>query len=87
MYNTCAFLFCRCYTYGINHNAYIVQDNHVYNLMKQYVQEHKSLWRIKRDYIKDAKGHPDAIAFWKKMQVDKEKHSKELQALIKKYTK
>jgi len=55
--------------------------------MKQYVQEHKSLWRIKRDYIKEAKGHPDAVAFWKKMQVEKEKHSKELRALIKKYAK
>lgn len=64
-----------------------MQDNHVYNLMKQYVQEHKSLWRIKRDYIKDAKGHPDTVAFWKRMQKDKEAHLGELQALIKKYTK
>jgi len=64
-----------------------MQSNHLYNLMKQYVQEHKSLWRIKRNYIKDAKGHPDVVAFWKKMQVDKEKHVKELQALIKKYSK
>lgn len=64
-----------------------MQSNHLYNLMKQYVQEHKSLWRIKRDYIKDAKGHSDAVAFWKKMQADKESHVKELQALIKKYNK
>jgi len=64
-----------------------VQSNHAYNLMKQYVQEHKSLWRIKRDYIKDAKGHPDAVAFWKKMQADKEKSLKELQKLIAKYNK
>ena len=62
-----------------------MQGNHVYNLMKQYVQEHKSLWRIKRNYIKDAKGHADAIAFWKKLEKDKEKHLKELQALMKKY--
>lgn len=55
--------------------------------MKQYVQEHKSLWRIKRDYIKDAKGHADAIAFWKKMQKEKEERVSELKALIKKYTK
>lgn len=64
-----------------------MQDNHVYNLMKQYVQEHKSLWRIKRDYIKDAKGHADAVAFWKKMQKEKEERVSELKALIKKYTK
>lgn len=64
-----------------------MQDNHVYNLMKQYVQEHKSLWRIKRDYLRDAKGHPDAVAFWKRMQKDKEGHLKELHSLIRKYTK
>ncbi len=64
-----------------------MQDNHVYNLMKQYVQEHKSLWRIKRDYIKDARGHSDAVTFWKKMQKDKETQLKELQALIRKYNK
>ena len=64
-----------------------MQDNNSYNLMKQYVQEHKSLWRIKRDYIKDAKGHPDAIAFWKKLGIDKAKHLKELQTLLKKYHK
>jgi len=64
-----------------------MQDNHVYNLMKQYVQEHKSLWRIKRDYIKDAKGHADTVAFWKKMQKEKEERISELKALIKKYTK
>lgn len=64
-----------------------MQDNHVYNLMKQYVQEHKGLWRIKRDYIKDAKGHPDAVAFWKKMEKDKEDHLKVLKALIKKHLK
>lgn len=54
--------------------------------MKQYVQEHKALWRIKRDYLKDAKGHPEVIAFWKKLQNDKEKHIQELGTLIKKYT-
>ncbi len=75
------------YTLGISNNADIMQSNHAYNLMKQYVQEHKSLWRIKRDYIKDAKGHPDAVAFWKRMQVDKEQHLVELQKLIAKYNK
>ena len=63
-----------------------MQDNHVYNLMKQYVQEHKGLWRIKNNYIKDAAGHDDAVAFWKKMEKDKEQHIKELHALIKKYS-
>jgi hypothetical protein len=62
-----------------------MQSNHVYNLMKQFVQEHKSLWRIKRNYIKEARGHNDAVAFWKKMEKDKEEHVRELKALIKKH--
>ena len=64
-----------------------MQGNHVYNLIKQYVQEHKSLWRIKRNYIKDAKGYPDAVAFWKKLGARKEEHLKELRRLMKKYDK
>lgn len=83
----CIFFNNKCYTSYININADIMQSNHAYNLMKQYVQEHKSLWRIKRNYIKDAKGHPDAIAFWKKLQTEKEKHLAELHKLIQKYIK
>lgn len=64
-----------------------MEDNHLYDLMKQYVQEHKSLWRIKRNYIKEAKGHPDTILFWKKMQKAKEEDLVKLRALIKKYLK
>lgn len=64
-----------------------MQDNHVYNLMKQYVQEHKSLWRIKRNYLKDAKGHSDATALWRKMVKEKEASIKSLKALIKKNLK
>jgi lipase chaperone LimK len=62
-----------------------MQDNNAYNLMKQYVQEHKSLWRINKDYIGDAEGHADVVEFWTRMQKDKEEHLKELGALIKKY--
>jgi hypothetical protein len=62
-----------------------MQDNNAYNLMKQYVQEHKSLWRIKKDYLKDAEGHSDVVEFWTRMEKDKENHLRELSALIKKY--
>lgn len=62
-----------------------MQNNHVYNLLKQFVREHKSLWRIKKNYIKEARGHADAIALWKRMEKDKEAHVRELKALIKKY--
>lgn len=64
-----------------------MHKNHVYNLMNQLVQEEKSLWRIKSDYMKDSKGYKDCQDFWKKMQKDKESHIRELSALIKKHLK
>ena len=61
--------------------------NNTYNLMMQLTEEHKSLWRIKSDYIKDAKGSKEVLSFWKKMIVEKEAHIIELQSLIKKELK
>jgi hypothetical protein len=60
-------------------------DNNTYNLIEQLAQEHKSLWRIKDEYMKDAEGHDDCQVFWKKMEADKEAHIKEISALLKKH--
>lgn len=62
-------------------------DNNVYNLMMQLTEEHKSLWRITNDYVKDAKKSPEAKKFWTKLAEDKEEHIKELSKLIKKEMK
>jgi len=62
-------------------------DNNTYNLMIQLTEEHKSLWRIKKDYMKDSSKSKEAKAFWTKMVKDKENHIKELAALIKKHMK
>ncbi len=59
--------------------------NNLYNLMLQLTEENKSLWRIKDEYIKDAEGDEESVAFWKKMEADKEEHVAELRALIKKH--
>lgn len=59
--------------------------NNLFNLMNQVVQESKSLWRIKNEYMREAVGSDDIMAFWKKLEKDKETHINELQALIKKY--
>ncbi len=56
--------------------------NHLYNLMNQLVQEHKSLWRIKKEYMKEATDE-DEKKFWRKMEKDKEDHIKELTVIIK----
>lgn len=58
-------------------------DNHLYNLMHQMVQEHKSLWRIKNMYMNDAGDCNECQTFWKKMEADKEDHIRELTGLIK----
>ncbi len=53
-------------------------ENHIYNLLAQLVEEHKSVWRIKRHYIKEAKGCKKCQAFWKKLEKEKEAVSKGL---------
>lgn len=60
-------------------------ENHVYNLMNQLTQEHKSLWRIKKEYLQDAGDCADCRAFWRNLAADKETHIKELTKLIKKH--
>ena len=60
-------------------------SNNLYNLMLQATEEHKSLWRIKDEYLKDAEGADDCKAFWQALAMDKEKHIQDLEALIKKH--
>lgn len=58
-------------------------NNNLYNLINQLTQEHKSLWRIKNEYKKDAEDYPKCLEFWNKMERDKEQHIEELKELIK----
>ncbi len=58
-------------------------SNHVYNLLNQLVEEHKSLWRIKHNYQEDAGDCSECAQFWQKMEQDKENHIAELEQLIK----
>ncbi len=51
--------------------------------MTQMTQESKSLWRIKHNYIKEAKTK-EMKAFWTKIAKDKEIQLKELKILLKK---
>jgi hypothetical protein len=61
-------------------------NDHIYNLLAQLSEEHKSLWRMKNQYLKDAGDCADCQAFWKKMVADKENHIEELMQLFKKHT-
>lgn len=62
-------------------------DNHLYNLMHQMTQEHKSLWRIKNHYKNDAGDCDECQKFWEKMEADKENNVKQLQNLMEKHMK
>lgn len=60
-------------------------DNNLYNLMNQVVQEHKSLWRIKNEYLKDAGDNDECKGYWEKLAKDKEAQVKDLTELVKKH--
>ncbi len=53
--------------------------------MNQLVQESKSVWRIKNEYMREAVGSEDIMAIWKEMEKTKDEHIAKLQALIQKY--
>ncbi|HEU5114687.1 MAG TPA: hypothetical protein VFT82_02890 [Candidatus Paceibacterota bacterium] len=59
--------------------------NNLFNLMNQVVQESKSLWRIKNEYMQESVGSDDIMGMWKKLEKQKEDTVKELQDLIKKH--
>lgn len=58
-------------------------DNHIYNLMVQMVEENKSLWRIRNEYVSDNVNFPEYQAFFKKLGDQKEMIVSELLSLIK----
>lgn len=64
---------------------YTMHENHLYNLLAQQTEEHKSLWRILNEYKKDAEGCPTCQAFWEKLGADKKAHTEELHRLIKEH--
>ncbi|MCC6198866.1 hypothetical protein IT401_01470 [Candidatus Nomurabacteria bacterium] len=59
-----------------------MENNNIHNLTTQFVQESKSLWRIKKLYIKDAKSK-EVKAFWTKLAKEKESHLKDLKKFLK----
>lgn len=58
-------------------------NNTLYNVMTQLIQEQKSLWRIKNMYIKDAGTNKDMKGFWNELAKDKEEVIKILKEIVK----
>jgi hypothetical protein len=50
--------------------------------MMQTVDEHKSLYRIKNMYKKDAKTCKQCQALWNQIEKDKEKHIQQIQDVL-----
>ncbi len=57
--------------------------DHYYNLLSQLVTEQRSLWRIQKYYLKNAKGCAHCQNFFKKLAKDKQAHIEELLNLVK----
>ena len=62
-------------------------SNHLYNLLMQVTQEHKSVWRMKNFYLKDAGDCVECVKFWKELAADKEAHIRVLEEKIKEHFK
>ena len=60
-------------------------DNNTYNLMAQMVEEHKSLWRIKNAYKRDAQACGECEEFWDKLYARKEEQVRELERLVRQH--
>ena len=59
-----------------------MKSNNLYNLMTQLTQESRSLWRIKNEYVKDAKDK-ELKLFWKDLAMEKEALIEDLKTIIK----
>ena len=57
-------------------------NNHLYNLYSQLTQERRSIYRIQKFYLKDAKNCKKCQNFWKKLLKEKESAAQEFLNLI-----
>ena len=73
------------YTYTLSPIHKNMLRNNLFNMMNQLVQESKSVWRIKNQYMQEAVGSDDVMAVWKEIEKTKEEQIVKLQTLIKKY--
>lgn len=62
-------------------------DNNAYNLLMQLTQEHKTLWRIKNSYKKDANACSQCQEFWCKLEKEGEERIACLEELLKPHMK
>lgn len=59
------------------------EHNAIYNLMTQYTQIARGLWRIEKHYLNDAKSDEEKT-MWNKTAEEYRKHLDEIRELLKK---
>ena len=59
-----------------------MEPNSLYDLMTQFVEESKSLWRLEQDYATNAAADAELATFWQKLADDTRQHLAALKALI-----
>jgi hypothetical protein len=57
-------------------------NNHIYNLFSQLVHDRRSIYRIQKFYLKDARNCKKCQDFWKKLIKQKEEESKLILKII-----
>ncbi|MEM5875684.1 MAG: hypothetical protein QXX45_03920 [Candidatus Aenigmatarchaeota archaeon] len=51
--------------------------------MSQLVEEHRSLWRLKKYYVKDAKNCKKCKELWQQLLKEKSQHIKRISEILK----
>lgn len=59
--------------------------NHIYNLLSQLVQDRRSIYRIQKYYLKEARGCKECLKFWKEVLARKEEETELIINLLKKH--
>ncbi len=57
-------------------------NNHLYNLYSQLVQDRRSIYRIQKFYLKEARGCKKCQAFWKQILQEKQELTQNILKLI-----
>ncbi len=62
-----------------------MKNNHYYNLLSQLVTELRSLWRIKKYYLKESKGCKDCYELYNQLLKVKSEWVEKLDQFLKKH--
>jgi len=60
-------------------------DNHLYNLLSQLVQDRRSIYRIKKFYLRDAKKCKTCVKFWQELLKAKEAETQRILEILKEH--